>query len=116
MNNNLFILRLIFLICFLLCASFLTAQSNPEEVRLNTIKYGTDTEIANLIQTLKNEGAEYLDNEIISLAQNTRNKNILGRAFSFFGERDKGGLEERAVRAVEEREDEDNETVIAAID
>ena len=87
-----------------------------ETARYNTIKYGTETEIASLIQTLKSEGADYLDSEIITLAQNTRNQKILSGAFSFFGEREKGGMEDRAIRAIEERDDEENETVLAAVD
>jgi len=111
---------------FLAAACFLNAQeppspqspvpNPPEEARFNTIKYGTETEIAALIQSLKNEGADYLDGEIIALAANTRNQKILGGAFSFFADREKGGLEERAVRAVEEWDDEETETVLAAID
>ncbi|MDR2717436.1 MAG: HEAT repeat domain-containing protein [Treponema sp.] len=94
------------------------AQSNnsTEQVRYNTVKYGTETEIVNLIQTLKTEGADYLDQEITALVENTRNQKILAGAFSFFGEREKSGLEDRAMRAIEERGEEKNETVLAAID
>ncbi|MDR0495879.1 MAG: HEAT repeat domain-containing protein [Treponema sp.] len=105
-------------------SSLLYAQESPqsstsdslETVRLNTLKYGTETEIANLVQTLKNEGVDYLDNEIIALVENTRNQKILGGAFAFFSEREKSGLESRAARAIEERDDEKNETILAAID
>jgi len=89
---------------------------SPEAVRFNTIKYGTETEIVTLIQTLKTEGADYLDNEIAALIENTRNQKILTGAFSFFGEREKSGLENRAIRAIEERDEEKNETILAAID
>jgi len=92
------------------------AQDDLEAARLNTLKYGTETEIATLIQTLKSENADYLDNEIIKLVENTRNKRILGGAFAFFAEREKNGLETRAMRAIEERDDEENDTVLAAID
>ncbi|MCL1930370.1 MAG: hypothetical protein FWF55_01025, partial [Treponema sp.] len=87
-----------------------------EAARLATIQYGTETEIAALIQTLKTEGVDYLDNEIITLVENTRNPRILSGALSFFGEREKSGLENRAIRAIEERDSERNETVLAAID
>jgi len=104
-------------ICYLLSALPLFAQSDDiESTRLNTLKYGTETEIAALIQTLKTESADYLDNEIIKLVENSRNNKILGGAFVFFAEREKNGLEKRALRAVEERDDEENETVLAAID
>jgi HEAT repeat protein len=101
---------------FFLLSSFAFAQSDVEETRLNTLKYGTETEIAGLIQTLKTESADYLDSEIVKLVENTRNNKIVGGAFAFFAEREKTGLETRAMRAIEEREDEENETVLSAID
>jgi len=87
-----------------------------EAARLETMQYGTETEIATLIQTLKTEGVDYLDNEIIELVENTRNPRILSGAFAFFSEREKSGLEDRATRAIEEQENERNETILAAID
>jgi HEAT repeat protein len=84
--------------------------------RLDTIRYGTETEIAALIQTLKTENTGILDAELITVAKNTRNRNILSGVFSFFGDRNKEGLEDRALRAIEERDDEANETVLAALD
>jgi len=92
------------------------SDNSTERVRYNTIKYGTETEIVTLIQTLKTEGADYLDSEITALIENTRNQKILTGAFSFFGEREKSGLEDRAIRAIQERDEEKNDTVLAAID
>jgi HEAT repeat protein len=87
-----------------------------EVQQLETLRYGTENEIAALIQTLKNEGAFYLDNELVVLVQSTKNRIILSGVFSFFGDRAKEGLEERAIRAVKERDDEAVETVLSAID
>jgi len=101
---------------FFFLSSFVNGQDNLEQSRLNTLKYGTETEIATLVQTLKTEGADYLDDEIVKLVENTRNNKILGGAFAFFAEREKSGLETRAMRAIEERDDEESETVHAAID
>ncbi|MDR1596825.1 MAG: HEAT repeat domain-containing protein [Treponema sp.] len=84
--------------------------------RLNTIRYGTETEIAALIQSLRNEKTDTLDDALTGLAQNTHNRGILQGIFSFFAERGKSGLEDRAIRAVEERDLENNETVITALD
>jgi HEAT repeat protein len=92
------------------------AENTVESARLATIRYGTETEIAALIQTLKNEGADYLDDELTALVENTRNQQILSGVFTFFGDRGKTGLEDRAIRAIEERDDEANETVLAAAD
>jgi len=43
--------------------------SAENEKRLNTLRYGTDTEIATLIQTLKTENDPSLDNALIELAE-----------------------------------------------
>jgi HEAT repeat protein len=91
-------------------------ENTVEAGRLATIHYGTETEIAALIQTLKAEGTDYLDNELIALVESTRNQQILGGVFTFFGDRGLEGLEGRAIRAIEERDDEANETVLAAVD
>jgi HEAT repeat protein len=92
-------------------------EGNTEDARrLDTIRYGTETEIASLIQTLKTENSGALDDELVAVAKNTRNRNILSGVFSFFGDREKEGLESRALQAIEDRDDEANETVLAAID
>jgi HEAT repeat protein len=85
-------------------------------VRRDTIRFGTETEIANLIQVLRSENADYLDNELIELIENTRNTRILSGVFGFFGEREKNGLEGRAIRAINERDEENNESVLSAIE
>ncbi|MDR1971880.1 MAG: HEAT repeat domain-containing protein [Treponema sp.] len=103
------------LLCFF-AALALPAEDNPDSVRLNTIRYGTETEIAALIQSLRNEKTDALDDDLVTLAGTTRNRNILRGVFEFFGERSKSGLEDRAIRAIVERDDETNETVIAAMD
>jgi HEAT repeat protein len=89
---------------------------DQENARLATIRYGTETEIASLIQSLRNEGADYLDDELAALVENTRNRNILRGVFAFFGERNKRGLEDRAIRAIEERDEETSDTILAAVD
>jgi HEAT repeat protein len=104
---------------WLLILFFVSVVVHTQEVeasRLATIQYGTETEIAALIQTLRNENADYLDNELIALIDNTHNQRILSGVFGFFGEREKNGLETRAIKAIAEREDETNETVLSALD
>lgn len=92
-----------------------------DEQRFRIIRYGTDTEISSLIRALRaektGENAETpLDGELQLLAEKTGNRAILSGVFGYFGERKKTGLEDRARRAVEERDDEAAETVLAAID
>lgn len=114
--------KLVILI-LLLTAGFVYAQTadsanstTQSEPRLATIQFGTETEIASLIQTLRNENADDLDDELIKLVETTRNTKILSGVFGFFGEREKPGLQARAIRAIEERDDESNETILSAID
>jgi HEAT repeat protein len=93
--------------------------SSIDEQRRQVIRYGTDSEIANLIKTLRSEEAgenDSLDGELLALAQKTKNHLILSGIFSFFGDREKRGLEERALEALGNRDYETAETVNAAID
>jgi len=105
-----------YIFIFLLFIGLTAYAQDIEASRLNTIKYGTETEIAGLIQSLRNENADYLDNELVTLTDNTRNTKILSGVFTFFGERGKNDLEDRAIRAIEERDDETNETILSAVD
>ena len=91
------------------------ALSAVEKQRLDTLRYGTETEIATLIQTIKTEKVDYLDNELIEIAQKTKNKTIISGIFGFFTEAEKSGLEERAIKAIVERDQEANDTVLAAV-
>jgi len=107
---------LIFFI-FLLTASYSYAQAqNTSRVDTDTIKYGTETEIANLIQTLRAENTDVLDNELIALSLTSKNTKIVSGIFGFFSDREKDGLQERAIKAVSQREDEANETVLSALE
>ena len=106
----------LFVLFLLIVITPVYAQTNDEASRRATIQFGTETEIAALIQTLRTENIDYLDDELISLIDNTRNQRILSGVFGFFGEREKKGLEARAIRAIVERDDEANETVQSAVD
>jgi len=101
------------------------ALSSQDEQRLQIIRYGTDTEIANLIKILRNEqpstpaktaAAENpLDQELFLVAEKSKNRVILSGIFGYFSDREIGGLENRALLAVEDRDYEAVETVNAAI-
>jgi len=104
---------------WLIILFLITFPIYPQEVeasRLATIQYGTETEIAALIQSLRTENADYLDEQLTTLIEDTRNQRILSGVFAFFGEREKSGLEARAIRAIDERDDEANETVLSAVE
>ena len=103
-----------FIFLFLFINFILYSQSNEASQRA-TIQFGTETEIAALVQTLRNENADHLDNELITLIATTRNTRILNGILAFFGEREKSGLEERAIRIINERDDETNETILSAV-
>ncbi|WP_461257048.1 HEAT repeat domain-containing protein [Treponema sp. R80B11-R83G3] len=87
-----------------------------EASRQDTIKYGTETEIAALIQTIRTENTDLFDDELIALAQTSKNTKVLTGILGFFGDREKSGLQERAIKAVKQREDEATETVLSALD
>ena len=91
-------------------------EKTVEEQRHETILYGTENEIATLIQTIQNEESDYLDADLIRVVQNTRNRVILSGVFTYFGDREKPGLEERALQALEDWDIEATEAVNGAID
>jgi HEAT repeat protein len=96
---------------------FINSHANAQEAsRSDTIKYGTETEIAALIQTLRNEKTDTFDDELIGLAQTSKNTKVLTGIFGFFGDREKDGLQARAIKAISQREDESNETVLTALE
>jgi len=108
MNRRFLLLVFIFFITFSIHAQ--------EASRPDTIKYGTETEIASLIQTLRNEKTDTFDDELIQLAETSKNTKVLTGILGFFGDREKSGLQERAIKAVKQREDEATETVLSALD
>jgi HEAT repeat protein len=92
---------------------------SADEQRRRVILYGTDSEIANLIKTLRGEQPgenDALDGELLELTQKTKNQSILTGIFGFFGDREKQGLEGRALEIIGNRDYETAETVNAAID
>jgi hypothetical protein len=123
-----YLMRKIFFICFVLPVfAALSAQTpnDTEEQRLRIIRYGTDTEIANLIRVLRNEQQSTpartaapentIDRELLAVAEKSRNRAILSGIFGYFGDQEIGGLEQRAITAIEERDYEAAETVNAAL-
>ena len=105
------------LLFVLLCAPSVQADSDTaDQRRLDILTFGTETEVAALIQTLRTEGDFSLEKELIEIAENTRNRTILAGVLNFFGEAARSGLEERAIRAIQERDFEANETILAAVD
>ncbi|MDR1389283.1 MAG: HEAT repeat domain-containing protein [Treponema sp.] len=118
-------------LCFFMIAPALPAQTDAlaadakgaleaeNEQRFRVIRYGTDIEIAGLIRALRSEQIEEespLDDELRALAEKTNNRAILSGVFGYFGERKKTGLEERAKKAVADRDYEETQTVTGAID
>jgi len=108
MNRRFLLLVFIFFITFSIHAQ--------EASRPDTIKYGTETEIAALIQTLRNEKTDTFDDELIQVAETSKNTKVLTGILGFFSDREKSGLQERAIKAVKQREDESTETVLSALD
>jgi HEAT repeat protein len=106
------LLCILFFSSLFLCAEEVSLTDKQRDI----IRYGTETEIANLIATLKNDKATYLNDELIAIVKVTKNVKILTGVFSFFGEQNKTGLEGRAIEIIKNRYDEQKETVRSAID
>jgi len=98
-----------------LAPALFAQEEDIDALRRDIIRFGTETEIAALMNELRADGTDAFDDDIIALVGGTRNHRILSVAFNFFGERERRGLEVRAIHAVEERFDEHAETVHAAI-
>jgi len=117
----LIIFMLVFSILIPLAADEAPAAPAPavrtvEDQQRDIMRFGTEGEITALIQVLRNENITYLDDDLIEIAERTRNRSILSGIFGFFGEREESGLEERALRAITGRDYEANDTVLAAVD
>jgi HEAT repeat protein len=111
---------LFLLFLFNVLAAFADTGTDKEaQARLDTVHYGTETEIVALIQTLKGDATyadDKLDAELVAVAQKTKNQRMLIGILSFFGGRGKQELESRALAILENRDAETSDTVLAAID
>jgi HEAT repeat protein len=117
-------MKLILWLFFLFVSLPFFVAADESQDRLDVIRYGTETEIAALIQSLKTDDSyadDALDAELIALAQKASNKKILAGVLDFFGNRNKRDLEDRALSILENSnnaengESENEETVLAAI-
>jgi HEAT repeat protein len=86
------------------------------EKRRDIIRYGTDSEIASLIGTLRTEKTGDFDDDLIEVADSTNNNAILTALLSFFADREQKGLEKRALAILGAHEDTRNDVVLGAID
>lgn len=86
------------------------------EKRRDIIRYGTDSEIAALIGTLREEKTGDFDGDLIGIAEDTNNNTILTALFTFFADREEAGLEKRALFLLENYSDNRNDVVLGAID
>ncbi|MDR1787853.1 MAG: HEAT repeat domain-containing protein [Treponema sp.] len=104
------------MVIFLLLPGVLAGQEGKStaEQRRDTLRYGTETEIAALVKTISDENDSSLDAALIDLAKTSRSKTILTGLFAYFNNQKKAGLEDRAIQALEQRADEANETILAA--
>jgi len=105
---------------FFVLFSLSSTERTETDRRLDIIRFGTETEINALIQTVRNEGINLLDTrletELVTLFQSTRNTSILTGLLGFFASEEKKGLEDRAIRIVAGRDEEANATVLGALD
>ncbi|MDR2795498.1 MAG: HEAT repeat domain-containing protein [Spirochaetaceae bacterium] len=94
-----------------------TAPDAPEDAALReTINYGTDSEILELIKKLRAGSIYYMDDDLITLASKTKNQNIIIGIFSFFAERSQEGLGKIALAILAGRDSETPQKINAALD
>lgn len=89
---------------------------DAEDGQRDVLRYGTDSEIAALIQTLKKNNSDALDDDLIDLAGKTKNTQIKSAVIIFFSDREKKGLEKEAVYLIENRNEAETGNVLTAID
>ena len=94
-----------------------TSSAVPEDAAMReTINYGTDNEILELIKKLRASGIDYMDDDLVRLVSKTKNQNIILGVFSFFNERSREGLEKPALAILDGREVESSQKINAALD
>jgi HEAT repeat protein len=107
---------IILLRCLMAAAPVFADEKADAEKRRDIIRYGTDSEIAALIGTLRAEKTGDFDGDLIDIAEGTNNNAILVALFSFFADREEAGLEKRALPLLENYSDTRNDVVLGAID
>jgi HEAT repeat protein len=105
-----------FLATWIAGAAETSSSDTEEEAFRQTINYGTDNEITELIKKLRDGNIDSLDGDLIRLVEKMRNQNIILAVFSFFNERSVHGLEDTALDIVAGGGNEDSQKVTAAID
>ncbi|MCX7025799.1 MAG: HEAT repeat domain-containing protein [Spirochaetes bacterium] len=96
------------------------APSNPqkaeiEKKRRETIAYGIESEIIDLLKVLRSEKDGRYDEQLLALLKATRSRKLLSELFSYFGDVKFPGASEKAVSVVDERDRLQAETVKAAL-
>jgi HEAT repeat protein len=109
-KNNIFILTL-----FCLFPVFFIYAQDADKMR-ETIRYGTDVEIAALLKTLKTDKSNDLDADLIALAEKSSNETIITSVFLYFQENEKKGLEKKAAEILSARDKESSLIITSAID
>lgn len=117
MNNIITGIAAVFFAAFI-CAQNLNAQdkSKDKNVESDILRYGTDGEISELIKSLKKDNLSYLDDDLAALAKSTKSPVIKTQVIVFFADRSKEGLEDEAVYLIDNRDDVESQSVLAAID
>jgi len=86
-----------------------------DAARRETIKFGTDAEIMNLLAALESEKLDYLDAELIGLLNASRGVKMVDSLLSYFTKAKRPGGEKKALDILENRDREANSNVFSAI-
>lgn len=88
-------------------------SSDLSAKRLETLRYGTDSEIKGLISTIEIEKIEEFDSEFVEIASKSSNQNLIEPILVYLGGRGISGLEDKASEIIKYR-DEYRPTIVDA--
>ncbi|GHV84192.1 hypothetical protein AGMMS50212_15320 [Spirochaetia bacterium] len=115
MGKRILFIGLVFL-SLLPVKGFVVCAQDAEQTQKDTLRYGTDNEIAELIKTIRNDKINYLDDDLLSLVKTSKNENVVKGILSLFIEREKKGAEDAALKILSNRDNENASIVISAVD
>lgn len=91
------------------------AVALQDKARKETIRFGTDAEILQLLKTIEEEKLDSYDGDLLALLDSSKNAKIKEALLRYFESGNKEGAEKIALRMVVERDLEPNTVVDAAI-
>ncbi len=99
------------ILIFLVFPSLSAGETNSQEKRIDIIRYGIDTEIIDLITTLKKNKNKEFNTELLKLLKTTHNTNLESKIIDLFSSEKDDSAVEFAFSEIKDNYDLPNETV-----